>query len=272
MATLTLDYRCCDRKCPLYIKHIEVERIAATARQQLVADDIDTVSFDALRQISGLKINGIDFALGVSTDYPVHDELGNHVFGVCEFDPAMPDAAMVSISPVGEILSDLLALSTLAHELGHAVFDAPGWIVQGSKGPGLFDDVEPTMKRAYRTTTPDSEHLSKALSAKPTTEEHFAELRANEFMGSLLVPRQRIIAAVEELAPMHNITLHRHPSTDAYHPGTALRITADAEMGMFDMERFEKALATRFGVNRRFIQVRLNRYGLTTQEATMHWA
>ena len=35
------------------------------------------------------------------------------------------------------------------------------------------------------------------------------------------------------------------------------------------MDRFEKALATRFGVNPRFIQVRLNRYGLTTQEATM---
>lgn len=33
MAVLTLDYRCCDRKRPLYIKHIEVERIAATARQ-----------------------------------------------------------------------------------------------------------------------------------------------------------------------------------------------------------------------------------------------
>ena len=97
MAVLTLDYRCCDRKRPLYIKHIEVERIAATARQQLVADSIDAVSFDALRQISGLKINGIDFALEVSTDYAVHDEQGNHVFGVCEFDPAMPDAAMVSL-------------------------------------------------------------------------------------------------------------------------------------------------------------------------------
>lgn len=199
MAVLTLDYRCCDRKRPLYIKHIEVERIAANARQQLVADSIDAVSFDALRQICGLKINGIDFALEVSTDYAVHDEQGNHVFGVCEFDPAMPDAAMVSISPVGESLSKLLALSTLAHELGHAVFDAPGWVVQGSKGPGLFDDIEPTMQRAYRTTTPDSEHLSKSLSAKPTTEEHFAELRANEFMGSLLVPRQRIIAAAGEL-------------------------------------------------------------------------
>lgn len=83
MAVLTLDYRCCDRKRPLYIKHIEVERIAATARQQLVADSIDAVSFDALRQICGLKINGIDFALEVSTDYAVHDEQGNHVFGVC---------------------------------------------------------------------------------------------------------------------------------------------------------------------------------------------
>ena len=67
MATLTLDYRCCDRKCPLYIKHNEVQRIDATARQQLAADDIDTVSFEALRQISGLKINGIAFALGDST-------------------------------------------------------------------------------------------------------------------------------------------------------------------------------------------------------------
>lgn len=125
------------------------------------------------------------------------------------------------------------------------------------------------MQRAYRTTTPDSDHLSKSLSAKPTTEEHFAELRANEFMGSLLVPRQRIIAAVEELAPQHDITIHRHPSTDPDHPGTALRIKANGDLGVLEMDRFEKALATRFGVNPRFIQVRLNRYGLTTQEAAM---
>ncbi|MDT4844833.1 hypothetical protein FQZ97_788020 [compost metagenome] len=88
-------------------------------------------------------------------------------------------------------------------------------------------------------------------------------------MGSLLVPRQRIIAAVEELASEHDITIHRHPSTDPDHPGTALRITAGSDTGVFDMERFEKALAARFGVNRRFIQVRLNRYGLTGQEASM---
>jgi len=269
MPVLTLDYRHCDRKRPKFIKHVEIEGIAAQARQQLVASGVDAIAFDTLRQIDRLKINGIDFALEVSTESEVHDEQGNHVFGICEYDPGVPDTAMVCVSPIGEKLSGLLALSTLAHELGHAVFDAPGWIMDGSKGPGLFDAFEPCGQRAYRTTTPDSDHLSKSLSAKPTTEEHFAELRANEFMGSLLVPRQRIIAAVEELAPQHDITIHRHPSTDPDHPGTALRIKANGDLGVLEMDRFEKALATRFGVNPRFIQVRLNRYGLTTQEATM---
>ena len=180
---------------------------------------------------------------------------------------------MVSVSPAGEKLSELPALSTLAHELGHAVFDAPGWIFQGSKGPGLFDALEPSTQRAYRTTTPDSDHLAKSLAAGnrrgPTSDEHFAELRANEFMGSLLVPRQRLNAAVEELASKYGVTIHRSPSLDPDIPGTALRLTADGDIGFFDMKCLEKALATRFGVNRRFIQVHLDRYGLTRQEAVM---
>ncbi|WP_223871672.1 hypothetical protein [Candidatus Dactylopiibacterium carminicum] len=88
-------------------------------------------------------------------------------------------------------------------------------------------------------------------------------------MGSLLVPRQRLNAAVEELAPKYGVTIHRSPSLDPDIPGTALRLTADGDIGFFDMECLEKALATRFGVNRRFIQVRLDRYGLTRQEAVM---
>src|SRR5690606_32584565 len=148
---------------------------------------------------------------------------------ICEYDPGMPNTAMVCVSPVGEHLSELLALSTLAHELGHAVFDAPGWIVDASKGPGLFDFVEPAGQRAYRTTTPDSGHLSTAPpagNAAQASEVHFAELRANEFMGSLLVPRQRLNAAVEELAPQYGITLHRSPSIDPDIPGSILHITA----------------------------------------------
>lgn len=269
MPVLTLDYRHCDRKRPNYIKHIEIEAIAAQARQQLVGAGVDAIAFDTLRQIERLKINGIDFALEVSAECEVHDEDGNHVFGICEYDPGVPDTAMVCVSPVGEKLSELLALSTLAHELGHAVFDAPGWIMDGSKGPGLFDAFEPAVQRAYRTTTPDSEHLAKIPTNVPAalaSDVHFAELRANEFMGSLLVPRQLLSTAAEALAPEYNVLIHRVPSIDPEIPGTCLHLTADDRA---DMELLERALALRFGVNPRFVQVRLQRYGLIRSGAAV---
>ena len=79
----------------------------------------------------------------------------------------------------------------------------------------------------------------------------FAELRANEFMGSLLVPRRLLSAAAEELAPEYNVRVHRGPSLDPEFPGTSLHLTASdaADMGLL-----ERALAMRFGVNPRFVQ------------------
>lgn len=266
MSALTLDYRHCNRKRPSYIRNCEIEGIAAIFREQLVGTDVDAIPFDALRQIEGLKINGIDFALEISTDYEVHDERGNHVFGICEYDPGVPDTAMVSVSPVGEKLSDLLALSTLAHEIGHAVFDAPGWIFQGSMGPGLFDAIEPSTHRAYRTTTPDGEHLAKSPAVRPTSDEHFAELRANEFMGSLLVPRQRLQVALVELGSRYGFAIHRSLLLDANISGTSLYLTADGARSVPNMEGLQRALAARFGVNPRFVQVRMERYGLLKQE------
>ena len=84
MPVLTLDYRHCDRKRPKFIKHVEIEAIAAQARQQLVGVGVDAIAFDALRQIDRLKVNNIDFAHEVSTECEVHAEHGNHVFGICE--------------------------------------------------------------------------------------------------------------------------------------------------------------------------------------------
>ena len=128
MPELTLAYRCCDRKLPRYIKHSEVEGIAVLARQQLVDASTDAVSLSVLRDISSLKINGIRFDLWVDIEHAVNDEQGNPVLGVCEFDPdASPDATMLSVSPVSETASEELVLSTFAHELGHAIFDAPSW-------------------------------------------------------------------------------------------------------------------------------------------------
>jgi len=275
MPVLTLGYRHCNRMRPAFIKNPEIEGIAVLARQQLVDVNSDALALAVLSDISGLKINGVSFDLFVGTGDVVHDEEGNPVLGICEYDPGVPDTAMVSVSPVGEHASEGLVLSTLAHEIGHAIFDAPGWIVDASKGPGLFDDPNDTSRRAYRTTTRDGDHLAKVSpvvdsgATEPVSmpghtfkDLYFAELRANEFMGSLLVPRQRLNLAVEELAPQFGVTIHRRPSIDPELPGQAIHLTADGERGVFDMECLQRALAKRFGVNRRFIEVRMDRYGL----------
>ena len=260
MPELTLDYRHCDRMRPLYVKNCEIEAIAAYVRQQLVGIDEDAIALDTLRQIDRLSVNGIDFTLEISTAFEVHDEEGNHVFGICEYDPSLPDTAMLCVSPAGEKLSPPLALSTLAHELGHAVFDAPGWIADGNRGPDLFEALEPSGHRSYRTMTPDIEHM-----AKPSTQgalspdEYFAELRANEFMGSLLVPRRRLTEVIEEMAPQYDVSLHWEPSLNPEIPSIQPYLTSEDEDGYWGLHR---TLASHFGVNPRFIQVRLDRYGL----------
>lgn len=285
MPLLTLGYRCCDRMLPRYLKHSEVEGIATLARQQLVDASTEAISLGVLKRLDGVKINGIAFDLWIDTEHPVNDERGNPVLGICEFDPeASTDAAVLSVSPVSGAATEELVLSTFAHELGHAIFDAPSWIAAAAMGPGLFDDPNTDSntlaRKAYRTTTRDAEHLAKAPD-KPESEAnpsdisgiqierkvYFAELRANEFMGSLLVPRQHLTRAIEDLAPKHNVTIHRSPTLDPELPGTSLRLSADGGFGVFDMECLQKALAKRFGVHRRFIQVRMERYGFLTPGA-----
>lgn len=280
MPVLTFGYRHCSRMRPSFLKNSEIEGIGVLARQQLVGAGNDAIPLSVLSELSGLSINGVVFDLFVGTGDVVHDEEGNPVLGICEYDPGVPDTAMVSVSPVGEHASEELVLSTLGHEIGHAIFDAPGWIVDASKGPGLFDDPSEVARRAYRTTTRDVEHLGKVppvveggatLSASipghTVKDLYFAELRANEFMGSLLVPRQRLNLAVEELAPKFGVAIHRSPSLDPELPGLSIHLTADGDLGFFDMECLQRALATRFGVNRRFIEVRMERYGLLKPEA-----
>ncbi len=68
--------------------------------------------------------------------------------------------------------------------------------------------------------------------------------------------------AVEELAPQHSVTIYRSLSLDPELPGTSLHLMPEGDLGLYDMECLQKALAKRFGVSRRFIQVRMERYGL----------
>lgn len=266
MSLLTLNYQHCNRYFPEYVKHTQVTNIALQARQQLVSGDTDALTLQVLAAISDMKVNGIPYELWVDTDHPVKDELGNAVLGVCEFDPVeSKDAVQLSVTHVCEIASPELVLSTFAHELGHVVFDAPAWIHQAAQGAGLFDDAALTAHKAYRTSTPDAEHLSKSAPVGNTAHEasvRFAEFRANEFMGSLLVPRQHLMRAIEVLAEQYSVTIARSPSIDLDFPGMGMTLTAKRSFGFDGMDPLLKALSTRFGVTPKFIRVRMDRYGL----------
>ena len=283
MTSLSVVYRHSGHFRPHFLKNPDIEQTASVVRAQLVAEDADRLPISTLREISSLKVNGLSFDLWVSLDHPVTDhETGERVCGLCEFDPgAGEDAVSLLVSPVGEGMTEELVLSTFGHELGHAVFDAPGWIADSKVSPGLFDTPDQTHRQAYRTTTYDVGHLTSSgaspvqdegvltriVEAERGKEKRIAEFRANEFMGSLLVPRRRLIDAVREMAPKYDVTLVAGPDLLGEDAPKTFTIKSDGPFGDFDLENLQKAIGRRFGVHGRFIKVRMARYGLLSGAA-----
>ena len=285
MPALSLRYDHCSLRKPRYLKKLAIETVAHEARAQLLAPGADALTLEQLAAISDLTINGLPYQLWVSLEHPVTDEAGQPVLGLCEFDPDCgEDAVSVLVSPVGEQLTPELALSTFAHELGHAIFDAPAWLIAAKQGPGLFDDLDGGQRRAYRMTTKDADHLSapsatftpevtasaNALSvalaklrhAELEKEIRIAEFRANEFMGSLLVPRDRLVELAVARAPDFDVGIERDGGlSDELHAATP-RLVEQGTFGFLDMENLQRELAVTFGVNPKFIRVRMERYGL----------
>ncbi len=257
MSHLNLQYRCNELWHPLFLSRAEVEELAGWARQQLVAPEIDLIPLSVLKNITSLTINRLPFNLWVDTDHTPHDEQGAPVLGVCEFDPdGSPNTAIVSVTPVSPEVSEEVVRSTVSHELGHAIFDAPGWITASTQRD-LFDSVSDTRK-AYRTTTQDANHMFRNPETSLEREVRFAEMRANEFMGSVLVPRNNLLQAVDELAPQHRVgCLRENFLIDEISAGTPRLIDEDHGRGIPSLQR---NLAKRFGVHRRFIEVRMGRY------------
>lgn len=270
MTELTLGYRADSSLQPRFLKNSEVEAVAQQARKQLLPGDADAMPMEVLRSITRLQVNGLGYDLWVDTENPVADENGSPVFGICEFDiGAGIDHAAVSVSPVGGDMTEELVLSTLGHELGHAVFDVPGWIRAAAAGPGLFGTAT-AGAHAYRSTTRDVAHLGSnaahgSLASSNDRDRQqalrFSEFRANEFMGSLLVPRDRVIQAVIELAPKYEVKLEYTGLADGALAGQPT-VRAENVVGFVDMENLQKAIGKRFGVHGRFIRVRMQRYGL----------
>lgn len=182
-----------------------------------------------------LDINRRQIGVDWDFDHPVHDETGQEVLGICETDPAAPGLALVSVNAPMVANYPELALSTVAHEVGHIVFDVPA----ASGYPA----------RRYRSVIAGPDSLDSATLR--------SERRANEFMGAVLVPpaplHLRLIthARAEKLRMVH--APHRG------RPGCrvlARDTPPEALAGVI------AALAGDFGVSDRFIAVRLQRYRL----------
>jgi hypothetical protein len=211
--------------------------VAAQLRQ-VVARDASPWALNARALVAAatrLEVNGRQIEAHWDFSQRVHDASGRAVFGICETDPTAPGLALVSVNRQMLANQPDLELSTLAHEIGHVVFDVPQSVAQ------------PT--RRYRSVTAGPACLDGATAR--------SERRANEFMGALLVPAQPL-----HLRLLARARSERLPMVHAPHRGRPGCRVLPAETPPDALAGLTAALAGDFGVSDRFIAVRLRRYRL----------
>lgn len=212
----------------------EILAVAAQLRRQLASAGVGiNDAHELMAALPHVEVNARPIDIIWDADHAVHDNRGVQVLGVCETDLDNPGGAYVSIN--GPLLGGRpdLMLSTVAHELGHVIFDVPA------------------DHRHYRAVTPSAASLASAACS--------SEWRANEFMGALLVPAYELHRQLLSHARAEGLHLVRAPHQGR--PGCPIvdgRSDAEALAGVV------AALAIHFGVSDSFIRVRLRRYGLVT--------
>jgi hypothetical protein len=224
-------------KAPRPLTAASVWAVAAQLRQAVARRDSPWAldPKDLVAAATWLEVNRHRVDVHWDFAHAVHDEDRQPVLGICETDPAAPGIALVSINTALLANRPDLLLSTLAHELGHVVFDVPA----AARHPA----------RHYRSVSAGPHSFDGA-----TVRE---ERRANEFMGALLVPP----------VPLHlRLVVHARAEglrmvNAAHHGRVGCRVLArdtapEAVGGVIS------ALAGDFGVSDRFIAVRLQRYRL----------
>ncbi|MBX6323377.1 MAG: hypothetical protein IRY94_16255, partial [Rhodospirillaceae bacterium] len=236
-----------------------VWRAALWVRERLLGDAA-LVEVPVERVVGGataFRVNGIDFAAHWDLEHGVTDENGCPALGVCEYDEGCPGAVLVSINR--ELTGDRADLlrGTVLHELGHAVFDAPSWVLYGrQRSLGLGREAEPH-RRIFRSVTVGEGHLATSRT-KGGDAIDWREWRANEFMGAFLAPPRLLakrlsgLAAAAGLAPAARAS-RAVVGAPAYDETRSDPAAVDTVVG---------ALAELFGVSERFIRVRLRRYDL----------
>lgn len=221
---------------PARLTAAEIWAVAHAVRRQLAEDRFERrLALDEVaNRLARFDINGVVFDVAWDLDHRVLNPAGKQVMGVTEYDRASPDCVMVSVN--GPMLENqhTLMRSTIAHELGHVVFDAPGWVLIPPSAQAYSGLTSCTRKRDSR------------------------EVRANEFMGALLVPPSLLRTDLQRRVKRHKFTPSPRPS--------AIVSGAPAyDAGSLDSDSVEEvifALAERYGVSESLMRVRLDRYDL----------
>lgn len=185
-----------------------------------------------------MSVNGMEIVTQWDLDRSVRDGKGREALGVTEADPALPGVLLISLNADLIAGREYLKRSTLAHELGHALFDGPSMLRQAGQP-------------AFAMVTSDEEHLVKPARVRGAMD--WREFRANEFMGALLAPRALLHRELVRRAIALSL-----PLRDAGEDQPVLRVTGDP----MRVEQLLLDLAERFGVSTSFIEYRLARYAL----------
>ena len=234
---------------PVQLTNREIWAVAHQVRNQLQGDalqrrlDLSTVEEKA----ACFEVNGIRYGALWDFEHDVRNAQDNEVMGVTEYHDATPLHVLVSINGPRLRESETLLRSTVAHELGHVVFDAPGWLaVRGEVFVQVASEFNPGPSATWNPM----------------------EVRANEFMGALLVPAPLMRVDWLRVVKRNRLPLSARPSQVILGAPAVDGAALDPETGIELMF----SLSELYGVSPDFIRVRLARYDLlrTPRPITFH--
>jgi len=234
---------------PAKLRREEIWQVAETARLQIggLAPRPKIELSRIVGRAQRFMVNGLAFEAHWEIGRSVTDEAGHPVMGAIEYDESWPSAAMIYVN--GELIGDRedIARSTVVHELGHAVFDAPSWIKCGQsrpRGEGAASALH------FQQSAPAEEASDGGMD--------WPEWRANEFMGAFLAPRRLLHLRLHKRAAGLRIPLIEAPHSDG------LPVVNGRKAGFDAIETLAIELAELFGVSIPFMHVRFQKYGLVT--------
>lgn len=259
-APIILSYRHSPRSAlPDRISARDIGQVAAQVRRQFGYRPGAPLKVDHHELVEGVRlvqVNGLPVKVEWGLDAPVIDEGGAPALGSCEFDLSLPDHALVYVNTQEIGSREYLERSTALHELGHAIFDSPGWIVANRQGRLKIGDGAQGTTRVFRFVTTCEEHFCNR--SVESGDIDWSEFRANEFMGAFLAPECSLRDSLYRLCGDMRIPLvNGNPGL----PAGARQADFSGRHASY-LEYAVCELGRERGLSPSFIRVRLKKYGL----------